>query len=247
MTYSSVAKLIELQKRLSRRIVSSLKPMDTASIRRIVGLDAAYSKRYGGVAIAALTTRDGQLLTYSVALGEPPLQYIPGLLAFREAPLFYTALRLLDSNYDLVVVDGHGISHPRRAGIASHIGIAIAKPSIGVAKKKLYGHEQIVSEDCKPPCIAGYVVDEDTGEKLAAIVRTGRSKKSRLYVSPGAYTDLDSATTIVLELLEARKTPLPAPTYHADRISKTIARQLDSGELSPRSLKKRHRTLLDYI
>lgn len=236
--YGSVEKLIDVQKRIAERALDTIKPLRVTP-KYVVGLDVAYSRIYGGVAVAALVDFESkQLVDYSVAVGEPRLEYIPGLLAFREAPLLYTALQSLGHDFDLVVVDGHGISHPRRAGIATHIGLALGKPSIGVAKKKLYGHEIRVREasQCiEYPCTVGCLVDE-SGYKLAYLVVPNKRSRTPIYVSPGASIDLDSALRVATEMMLGTK--LPLPTHYADRISKHIARQLDRGVLKPSQLKK---------
>jgi deoxyribonuclease V len=237
MAYESKSRLVEIQKRIGAKVLESLKPLPSEP-RVFVGVDAAYSRKYGGVAVAAVVDHAGRLVAFSVAVGEPPLEYIPGLLAFREAPLFYAALQGLDVDFDVLVVDGHGLSHPRHAGIASHMGLALGKPSIGVAKKKLYG--RVKSLDKPKPLgdgvlLEGYIVEErGSPMELAAIVRspTGR----RLYISPGAHITLDEAVNIVARLL-GREFSLPAPTYYADKLSKMIARQLDRGHVTPEKLK----------
>jgi deoxyribonuclease V len=234
------SRLVKIQRLIEDRVLSTISgPVELPENPLIVGLDAAYSRRYGGVGVAALVTLEGSLITYSVSLGEPRLPYIPGLLAFREAPLLYTALHKLlrENRVDVIIVDGHGVSHPRHTGIASHIGIAINKPSIGVAKKRLYGREEVGNKECEPPpCVAGYLVE--AGHRLAAIIRTRTG--SRIYVSPGAHITLEQAVNIVLENLGKR--PLPAATYHADKISKRIARLLDRGSLTPRDLRSKKLT-----
>lgn len=236
--YSNIRKLIEIQKNISYKALGSLRPPGYAP-RLVVGLDAAYSRIYGGVAVAVIIDyASGSLLDYSVAIGEPRLEYIPGLLAFREAPLFYTALQGLGREYDLLVIDGHGISHPRKAGIATHIGLALGKPSIGVAKKKLYGNKAFIKkpDECNThPCTIGYVTDPETGEKLAYMVLPNKRSRAPIYISPGANIDLETALKIVTSMLKS--TRLPLPTYHADKISKHIARLLDRGVLKPNQLK----------
>ncbi len=236
MPYKSTRKLIEIQNIIGRRVLESIKPLEREP-KLILGLDAAYSRKYGGVAVAALTSIDGKLLTYKIALGEPPLEYIPGLLAFREAPLLYSAAQQVKEDYDVIIVDGHGLSHPRHAGIASHMGLALGKPSIGVAKKKLYGSIKLLEEPKKlneQLLLEGYLEDE-TG-RLAAIVRLAPGKR-HIYISPGAHITLEDAIRIVASTMK-RGMSLPAATYYADKISKTIARALDKGEIEPNKLRR---------
>lgn len=235
--------LIRIQKKISEKALSSIKARLLGTPRTALGLDAAYSKRYGGVAIAALVDISNcSLIEYSVSIGEPKLEYIPGLLAFREAALFYAAIqRLKHRSYDIIVVDGHGVSHPRYAGIATHIGLALAKPSIGVAKKKLYGVLKIIKsrESCHDfPCVIGELIDKKRNNLVLAYVVIPKSRdKSPIYISPGAHISLDDAYRVISLMLEKSPSKLPCPTYYADKLSKKIARGLDAGTLSPRSLK----------
>lgn len=220
-----IGKLILLQKQIACKLVlKDVIPLD--SIRFVCGLDAAYSRIYKGVAVATLIDiHNRKLIDANVALGTPPLQYIPGLLAFREAPIFYTALRPLLHQCQVVVVDGHGISHPRKAGIATHIGMAIKKPTIGVAKSKLAGTIKVVDGE-------KYV--ELQGQLVAKVLV---HRNNELYVSPGAYITLSSAVKIIERLLEPDKS-LPLPTYYADTLSKILARKLDKRVIEPKTLKQ---------
>jgi len=224
-----VKTLILLQKQIACKVV--LKDvMPPNSIRFVCGLDAAYSRIYKGVAVATLVdVYSKKLIDANVALGMPPLQYIPGLLAFREAPTFYTALRPLLHRCQAVIVDGHGISHPRKAGIATHIGMAIRKPTIGVAKSKLAGRIKIVDGE-------KYV--ELQGQLVAKVLI---HRNAELYVSPGAYITLPSAVRVVERMLEPDK-HLPLPTYYADTLSKILARRLDKQIIKPETLKQRRLT-----
>lgn len=171
-------------------------------------------------------------------------------MAFREAALFYAAMQgLKHRSYDVIVVDGHGVSHPRHAGIATHIGLALSKPSIGVAKKKLYGILKMVRsrESCRDfPCIIGELIDKKRSDLVLAYAVIPKSRdKNPIYVSPGAYISLDDAYRVISLMLEKSPSKLPCPTYYADKLSKKIARSLDAGILSPRSLKLRPGSTLD--
>ncbi|NOZ89081.1 MAG: endonuclease V, partial [Crenarchaeota archaeon] len=154
---ADVKRLIELQERIGKLVLETIQsaPREPPRPRLVAGLDAAYSRRYSAAVGVAAVLDYGSLTLrgYGAALGEPPLPYIPGLLAFREAPVLYTALRAAPGAPELLVVDGHGLGHPRLAGIASHIGLALGLPSIGVAKRRLYGVERVEDKGCEPPCV----------------------------------------------------------------------------------------------
>ncbi len=248
-------KLIEVQKKIGHKVLSTIKkdlcPLKELLNSYAVGFDASYSKRYGGIAVATLVNiNTNELISYAIAMGEPPLEYIPGLLAFREAPLYYTAYLSLVKKIKttprcfIAIIDGHGIAHPRNAGIASHIGLALNIPSIGVAKKRLYGIEKVRNVNKKSKIsIEGYVYDPKTDEPLAAVLVP--NKKKRIYVSPGAYITLESAIRIIQLLLEPDYR-LPTPTYYADLISRRISRCLDNGRCTPETVGGLQRTLEHY-
>jgi len=113
---------------------------------------------------------------------------------------------------DLVVVDGHGVAHPRRAGIATHVGVVFDVPSIGVAKKRLYGKETKIGGKL-------YLVDKD-GAPIAGIIERGRS---RVYVSPGHRISVDTSLRLVKTML--RRGRLPEPTRVADRLTKELRKR----------------------
>ncbi len=176
--------------------------------RAIVGLDVAYRRMGGaeyayGVALLYDAVRRSAV-DCMVATRAVCVPYIPGLLAFREmavlGPLAVKAIKRWRPS--ILFVDGHGLSHPRRMGIATHVGFATRTPSIGVAKRKLVG-------DIRD----GYVVVN--GEPLAAVVRTPTG--STIYVSPGYGITLEDARRVALKYLKHK---LPEPLRLADAISK---------------------------
>ncbi|MDX5480544.1 MAG: deoxyribonuclease V [Hymenobacteraceae bacterium] len=140
--------------------------------------------------------------------GPVELPYIPGFLAFREAPNLLKAYQKLEQKPDLIMVDGHGISHPRRLGIATHLGLHLNKPTMGVAKKVLVG------KYTEPASTKGSISPlEYKGEVIANVLRTKDNIKP-VFVSPGHLMDLASATEIALNC--ATKYKLPEPTRLAD-------------------------------
>ena len=211
----SVEKAERAQQTLRSRLVLS----DIYSpIRIVVGLDVAY-KRYGGseagVGVAVALSYPGfKPLACFAATRSICVPYIPGLLAFREMAVLAPALKKLLSRVrpDLLLVDGHGVSHPRGLGIASHVGVVFGIPSIGVAKKRLHGREEEVS--------GRILLVSESGPVGEVIVAGG----SRIYVSPGHGVSLSSASRLVKGMVKGRR--LPEPLRIADSLSKRIKHDL---------------------
>ncbi|MEM2006433.1 MAG: endonuclease V [Sulfolobales archaeon] len=195
-----------LQQKLSLNLVIS--EIDLSRVKYVAGLDVSYS-RDKGIAVAALLNYPHlDLVEYVVVGGEVRVPYIPGLLAFREAPLLIKACELLDQEPDLLVVDGHGITHPRRFGIASHVGVVLDKPSVGVAKSLLYGRVESLGNEKLV-----FVGDFAGGLVLS-------KGKKELYISIGHRVDLNSLRVLSKTLFKHHE--LPEPTYLADKISKEV-------------------------
>jgi deoxyribonuclease V len=148
---------------------------------------------------------------------EMPTQfpYIPGLLTFREAPAAVAAINALPGRPDLLLCDGQGIAHPRRCGVASHLGLALSLPSIGVAKSRLIG----TCED--PPRDRGASTAlVDGNDLIGACLRTKTAVRP-LFISIGHRVSLDTALRIVLQC--STRWRLPEPVRRADRLSKVRA------------------------
>ncbi len=144
-----------------------------------------------------------------VARKEVTFPYIPGLLSFREGPAILAALRRVKSKLDLLIFDGQGIAHPRRLGIACHIGWIADLPAIGCGKSRLVGKHREPGErrGCRTTL-------KDRGERIGTVLRT-RDGVRPLYVSTGHRIDLAEAEKWVLRL--ATKVRLPEPVRRADR------------------------------
>ncbi len=197
-----------LQERLSSRVVVS--KLDLSKVRYVAGLDAGYRGERGVAVAALLNYPDLDLVEYVAVEGEVGVPYIPGLLAFREAPLMIKACEMLSREPDLIVVDGHGVTHPRGFGIASHIGVVLDKPSVGAAKSLLYGRVEVLE-----------------GERVVLVGRTvggvvvSRGRRE-IYLSIGHRVSLDELRVLSKALFKQHD--LPEPVYQADRISKEVRR-----------------------
>ncbi|GGZ33826.1 endonuclease V [Streptomyces inusitatus] len=179
----------------------------------VAGVDVAYDDVRGVVAAAAVVV-DARTLTVveeSTAVGKVAFPYVPGLLAFRELPAVLAALRSLTRAPGLVVCDGYGRAHPRRFGLASHLGVLTGLPSIGVAKNPfVFGHGELGPHrgDTAP-------LRADDGEEVGRALRTQPGVKP-VYVSAGHRTALDTACAHTLLL--APRYRLPETTRRADRL-----------------------------
>ncbi len=181
------------------------------SIHIVGGVDAGFRDGLARAAAVLLSFPDLTPLEAATAEQPAPFPYIPGLLAFREGPAVLTALGKLEGKPDLLLFDGHGLAHPRRMGLATHLGILLNLPSVGCAKSRLCGEHQDL-----PPERGAWVPLMEDGEVIGAVVRT-RTNVRPLYVSVGHRADLESAVELVLACCAGRR--LPEPTRWAHRVA----------------------------
>jgi deoxyribonuclease V len=196
-----------MQCELARSIIKST---DRLSPRTVAGIDVSVARfsRSGRSAIAVLSYPDLELVDLATAEGQLGFPYIPGLLSFREAPLVLQAWRHLHILPDLIVVDGQGIAHPRRLGIASHLGLLLDIPSIGCAKSRLIGeYEPLASAAGSSSLLM------DGSEIIGAVVRT-RYAVNPVYVSIGHRIDLPTAISFVLSCCRGLRLPEPTRLAH---------------------------------
>ncbi len=197
-----------IQLELAAKVIREGEP---AQVRRVAGVDVALPE---GTTRAAIVIDDFPSLTQlesSVAALPLFFPYVPGLLSFRELPSVVAAFRGIQQPPDLVIVDGHGIAHPRRLGIASHLGLLLDVPTIGCAKSILTGHHAPVGDvpgDWSPLLFRG--------ETIGAAVRT-RPKVTPVYVSIGNRIGLVSAIDWVLRCCRGYR--LPEPQRQAHRVA----------------------------
>jgi deoxyribonuclease V len=153
--------------------------------------------------------------------------YVPGLLSFREIPVLLAALRKLPVTPNLLFCDAHGYAHPRRLGLASHLGVVLDLPSIGCAKSLLIGKHKTLPQ--KAGSWAPLIDDKAGGERIGAVVRT-RSGVKPIYVSQGHRVSLE--TSIQLTLAVAGGYRIPRPTRDADHFASEIKRKVLAGQAS---------------
>ncbi|WP_454885265.1 endonuclease V [Sphingomonas oryzagri] len=183
------------------------------SVRLLAGLDTSMkwrdSKGPIHAAIALLKWPERTVLPPATATRIPPFAYVPGYLGFREVPALVAAWEMLVEKPGLIFVDGHGRAHPRRCGIATHLGVLLDVPAIGVAKSILCGRlEGDLGEE--PGATAPLV---DRGEVVAIALRT-RARALPVYVGIGHRVSLETAVEWVMALGEGRRLPLPTRLAH---------------------------------
>jgi deoxyribonuclease V len=199
----------ELRRRLALRDV-----IHPDAVRLVAGVDNGYLRAAAETTAcaAAISLHLPSLEVAETRLACLPVTfpYVPGLLAFREVPVFVAALRQLAQPPDVVLVDAHGYAHPRRLGEASHLGLLLERPTIGCAKSRLVGHYEEPPDEpgaCRPLI--------DRGEVVGAVVRT-KPGHSPLFVSPGHLVTIETAVEIVLRCCRTGQF-LPEPTRLADQ------------------------------
>jgi deoxyribonuclease V len=173
-----------------------------------VDISARRARDVATAAVVVLQYPEMAVVDSSVIQTETTFPYVPGLLSFREAPLIIQAYEKLNIEPDLVLVDGQGIAHPRRMGLASHLGLLLDKPTIGCAKSLLIGTHQELSIESN-----SYTDITDDGEIIGAAVRT-RSGVKPVYVSIGHQVDLPSAIHWVLACCRNYRIPEPLRLAH---------------------------------
>lgn len=208
-----LARLQEEQRTIAKNVI--LSPL--SDYTNIGAVDVAYR---GDKAIAAFiwANREGEPLDFLLARVPTHFPYIRTYLSYRELPAYLAVLKEAKEKGlwpDVLLVDGNGILHPRRAGIATHLGVLTDLPTVGVAKGHLCGDvntEGMVIGEWRPVLLAGEVV--------AGAVRSGRNRT--LFVSPGHRADVQSSVNLVLHLL--REEELPSPLHFAHVIATETAR-----------------------
>ncbi len=205
---TDLKKALALQREMAGSVKLSGRPR---AIRRVAGVDVAYHRGRSLSVCAAVILSYPDLETLEVICreGATPFPYVPSLLSFREAPLCYEVLEPLRKKIDILLVDGQGVAHPRRFGIASHLGVLLDVPTIGCAKSRLVGTEP--KRLGKRKGSRAKLLHD--GECVGAVIRT-RTGVKPIYVSVGHRSRLDWAEELVLELTPRFRVPEPISRAH---------------------------------
>lgn len=200
-----------LQTRLSRRVVQQVR-IPFEDIDTVAGVDTGYRNDTACAAVVVMNLTDLRILEEAVAVKPVQYPYVPGLLSFREGPVILEALAKLKARPDLLMIDGQGIAHPRRFGIASHIGVLMDIPTIGCAKTRLVG---VYEPPYRSSGSTSYLTEAH--ETIGAVVRT-RTGVRPVFVSIGHLMDLKDSIRVVLK--SCRGYRLPEPLRRADHLAR---------------------------
>ena len=207
-----------LQEDLRNRVIAEDR---LGPVRLLAGVDAGYDLRRGMTrAVAVSMEADGLVLRHAVRAERPTdFPYVPGLLSFREAPAILAALDRLPERPDLLLVDGQGRAHPRRFGLACHLGVLADLPTIGVAKSRLVGTHDEPGEarGARSPLL-------HKGEMIGVVLRT-RARVRPVFVSVGHRISLETAVELVLAA--APRYRLPESIREADRLTRRAPDELE--------------------
>src|SRR4051794_15525085 len=176
----------------------------------IAGADVSYN-RYSDVIYAGVVVwraADNTVIERVSAVTETHFPYVPGLLSFREAPALVEAFTKVESQPDVVMLDGQGIAHPRRMGIASHVGLWLEVPTVGCAKSRLYGKFE------PPDPTAGSISPLLAGKQVVGEVVRTKDRVNPVFVSPGHLIDTAGAVRAVLAGVRGYRLPEPTRLAH---------------------------------
>ena len=204
-----IRKLEEEQIKLAKKVIVK---DDFEKTERIAGVDQAFANGNVISGIVVCSYKDLNLIEKKYAVVKAKFPYISGFLSYRESPAIIEAFNQLENKPDILIVDGNGILHPRRIGMASHLGILLDIPTIGVAKRLIAGE---VREGTV------YIEKEARGYELAT-----REHSKPLYISPGYKVSLKTSLEIVKKCIKFPH-KLPEPLYLAHRYANKIKENLE--------------------
>jgi deoxyribonuclease V len=196
---------VAIQRQLAGLVVET--PLSHAP-QRVAGVDMSVRGDSVRAAVVVLDVQDLRVVDHATWEGPVQFPYVPGLLSFREVPAVLAALDLIELWPDLIVADAQGRAHPRRLGLACHLGVLLDVPTVGVAKSRLTGRadEPAIEQGSVTPLLDG-------GEQVGVVLRT-RAGVRPVYVSVGNRITLDEAVGWVLRLTTRFRLPEPSRLAH---------------------------------
>ena len=205
-------KAVELQTRLAKKLIISRVPED---IRLTAGADCSYDLKNREIRAVVVVCKfpDLEIVEVSKCVKKIGIPYISGFLNFREGPAIISAVKKLGSIPDVILIDGNGIAHPRKMGLASYVGVELDAVTVGCAKNPFYPFEAPGDKR------GGYTIFKNkNNEKVGYCVRTKKGVKP-VFVSPGHKIDFKSAKNLVLKCSKFR---IPEPLRQAHNLAKDI-------------------------
>jgi deoxyribonuclease V len=199
---------IEIQRRLRSAVI--LEPCDVSRIKLVAGADVSFDKDSDKIfaAVVVLELPDLNVVAKSGVMDVATFPYIPGLLSFREAPAVLKAWEKLERGPDALMLDGQGLAHPRRFGLACHLGLWVDIPSVGCAKSLLVGNYEEPS-----PEAGSHTPLVDKSEVVGVALRT-KDRTNPMFISPGHRVDLESAMALVMRCVKGYRQPEPTRQAH---------------------------------
>ena len=206
----TVAEAKILQEELKNQVITQ---DCLGTINYVAGVDVGFKNNFKitQAAVAVLSFPQLELVEHAIAQIPTTFPYVPGYLSFREVPAIIPALEKLQITPDLILCDGQGLAHPRRFGLACHLGILLDLPTIGVAKSLLVGKHESV------PIEKGSWTKLIDREETIGIVLRSRTNVKPIYISPGHKISLETAVDYVMKCLT--KYRLPETTRWADKLA----------------------------
>jgi deoxyribonuclease V len=198
---------IALQQQLRSEVIAD-RPIDLAAVRLVAGVDVSVKNDVSQAAIVVATFPGFRPVAIVRAMRPTPFPYVPGLLSFREGPVLEEAFEKLKVEPDVFLFDGQGLAHPRRFGIASHMGLWLGRPTVGCGKTRLCGRHGPV-----PPERGAWAPLVDEGDVIGAALRT-RAGTNPMFISPGHLADTASAVELVLRCAPKFRIPEPIRLAH---------------------------------
>ena len=203
----SPKRAIALQRELAARLICDRR-LRLDAVKLVAGVDVSVKRGLTRAAVAVMRLPGLELVETATAEAEASFPYVPGLLAFREGPAILAALRQIEHEPDALLFDGMGQIHPRRMGIAAHLGLWLGRPTIGCGKSHYIG-------EYEQPGVGKGSRSSLThkGERLGVVLRT-RTGVKPVYISPGHLCDLESAVALSLACVTKYRLPEPIRAAH---------------------------------
>jgi deoxyribonuclease V len=198
---------IELQKTLAAEVISD-KPIDINNVRIVAGVDVSVKDNVSQAAVVILRYPELDVIETVLTKRPTPFPYIPGLLSYREGPVLEEAFQKLQHEPDVFIFDGMGIMHPRRIGIASHMGVWLQRPTIGCGKTYFLGTYDEPAQER-----GAWSLVHHKGDVIGAVLRTRQAVKP-VYISPGNLADLPTSLDLVMRCTPKYRLPEPIRQAH---------------------------------